>query len=187
MDIKGQAAVVTGGASGLGMATARALIGKGARVALLDLPGERLDNAAKELGALGVGCDVGSAEAAERAVAEARAANGPMRLLVNCAGIAPGKRIVGRDGGPMPLADFETAIRVNLIGTFNLLRLAAAEMAALEPDAEGEGPDHEPQRRVELDGLAVDASVHGSGGCHLELPRRPRPPCGSSRGRTSRP
>ena len=138
MDINGQAAVVTGGASGLGMATARALVGRGARVTLLDLPGERLDNAAKELGALGVACDVGSAEAAERAVAEARAANGPVRLLVNCAGIAPGKRIVGRDGGPMPLADFETAIRVNLIGTFNLLRLAAAEMAALEPDALGE-------------------------------------------------
>ena len=139
MDINGQAAVVTGGASGLGMATARALVGRGAKVALLDLPGERLDDAAREIGALGVACDVGSAEAAERAVARAREANGPMRLLVNCAGIAPGRRIVGRDGGPMPLADFETAIRVNLIGSFNLLRLAAAEMAALEPVGAEEG------------------------------------------------
>lgn len=137
MDIRGQAAIVTGGASGLGFATARALIGRGAKVAVLDLPGERLDQAARELGALGLGCDVGDATAAEQAVARAREANGPARVLVNCAGIATGQRIVGREG-PMPLEAFERVIRVNLIGTFNLLRLAAADMAGLEPNAEGE-------------------------------------------------
>ena len=137
MDIKGQAAIVTGGASGLGFATARALIGRGAKVTILDLPGERLDQAARELGALGLACDVGDAQAAEQAVAGAREAHGAARVLVNCAGIATGQRIVGRDG-PMPLDAFERVIRVNLIGTFNLLRLAAADMARLEPDAEGE-------------------------------------------------
>jgi NAD(P)-dependent dehydrogenase (short-subunit alcohol dehydrogenase family) len=137
MDIKGQAAIVTGGASGLGRATAEALIGRGARVAILDLPGERLDQAARELGALGLGGDVGAGPAAEQAVAKAREAHGPARVLVNCAGIATGERSVGREG-PMPLAAFEQVIRVNLIGTFNLMRLAAADMTPLEPDAEGE-------------------------------------------------
>ena len=82
-------------------------------------------------------CDVGDAAAAEHALAEARAAHGPAAILVNCAGIAAAKRIVGRDG-PMQLAEFELVIGVNLIGTFNLMRLAAADMMALEPDAEGE-------------------------------------------------
>jgi NAD(P)-dependent dehydrogenase (short-subunit alcohol dehydrogenase family) len=84
-----------------------------------------------------VACDVGDAEAAEHALAQAHSAHGPASILVNCAGIAAGRRIVGRDG-PMPLAEFEQVIRVNLIGTFNLLRLAAAAMMALEPSADGE-------------------------------------------------
>ncbi|MGH6900697.1 MAG: SDR family NAD(P)-dependent oxidoreductase, partial [Geminicoccaceae bacterium] len=89
------------------------------------------------IGGLGLQCDVGDAASAEQALAEARKAHGAAAILVSCAGIAAARRIVGRDG-PMPLADFEQVIRVNLIGTFNLLRLAAAAMIALEPNPEGE-------------------------------------------------
>jgi NAD(P)-dependent dehydrogenase (short-subunit alcohol dehydrogenase family) len=137
MEIQGRAAIVTGGGSGLGLATAEMLASAGAKVALLDIDGARAADAAGRIGGLGVRCDVGDAAAAEQALAEARAAHGPAAILVNCAGIAAAKRIVGRDG-PMPLAEFEQVIRVNLIGTFNLMRLAAADMAGLEPDADGE-------------------------------------------------
>jgi NAD(P)-dependent dehydrogenase (short-subunit alcohol dehydrogenase family) len=138
MDVKGLAAVVTGGASGLGAATATALAKAGAKVAVLDLQQEAADKLAKTIGGVGIACDVGSAEAAEAAMAKAKAAHGPCRVLVNCAGIAPAKRVVGRDGA-MPLAAFEQVIRVNLLGSFNLLRLAAAEMTAAEPlNADGE-------------------------------------------------
>jgi NAD(P)-dependent dehydrogenase (short-subunit alcohol dehydrogenase family) len=137
MQIDGQAAVVTGGASGLGLATAEMLAGAGAKVVLLDLDAARVAEAAGRIGGLGLRCDVADAASAEHALAEARAAHGPAAILVNCAGIAAAKRIVGRDG-PMPLPEFERVVRVNLIGTFNLLRLAAAEMIALEPNAEGE-------------------------------------------------
>ena len=137
MDVRGQAAIVTGGGSGLGAATAKALAKAGARVSVLDLNLEAVQAVAKETGGLGLVCDVGRAEAAEAAVAKARAAHGPCRVLVNCAGIAPAKRIVGRNG-PMPLADFEQVIRVNLIGSFNLLRLAAADMSGAEPLEDGE-------------------------------------------------
>jgi len=137
MDVMGLPALVTGGGSGLGAETARQLAAAGARVAVLDIDGTAAAAVGAEIGGLGLACDVASAEAAEAAVAEARAAHGPARVLVNCAGIAPAKRIVGRDG-PMPLAAFEQVVRVNLIGSFNLLRLAAADMLAAEPLAEGE-------------------------------------------------
>lgn len=136
MRIDGQAAIITGAASGLGLAAAEMLAGQGARVALLDLDGGKVAQAAERLGGIGLPCDVGDAASAEQAVAAASDAHGAARFLINCAGIAPPKRIVGRDG-PMPLAAFEAVIRVNLLGTFNLLRLAAAGMAALEPDPEG--------------------------------------------------
>ncbi|WP_299400330.1 SDR family NAD(P)-dependent oxidoreductase [Pelagibius sp.] len=132
MDVKGLAAVVTGGGSGLGAETARHLAKAGAKVTALDLNGEAAEAVAKEIGGLGLACDVASAEGAEAAMAQAREAHGPCRVLVNCAGIAPAKRIVGRDG-PMPLEFFENVIKVNLIGSFNLLRLAAAEMLGGEP------------------------------------------------------
>ncbi|MCG8359633.1 MAG: SDR family NAD(P)-dependent oxidoreductase [Kiloniellales bacterium] len=132
MDVKGQGAIVTGGGSGLGAETGRALAAAGAKVTLLDVNGEAAEALAKEIGGLGLACDVGSAEAGAAAVEQAREAHGPCRVLVNCAGIAPAKRIVGRKG-PMALEDFEQVIRVNLIGSFNLLRLAAAEMVAAEP------------------------------------------------------
>ncbi len=137
MDVKGLGAIVTGGGSGLGAETARALARNGAKVCVLDLSQHAVATAAKETGGLGLVCDVASAEAAEAAVAQAREAHGPCRVLVNCAGIAPAKRVVGRNG-PMPLADFEQVIRVNLIGSFNLLRLAAADMAGAEALEDGE-------------------------------------------------
>ncbi len=137
MDVKGHAAIVTGGGSGLGAVTARALAAAGAKVTVLDLDLEKVSAVAAETGGLGLVCDVASAEAAEEAVAKASAAHGPCRVLVNCAGIAPAKRIVGRNGA-MPLSDFEQVIKVNLIGSFNLLRLAAAEMLAAEPLADDE-------------------------------------------------
>jgi len=137
MDVRGHGAIVTGGGSGLGAETARHLAAAGAKVCLLDINAEAAAAVAEEVGGLGLACDVTSAAEAEAAVAEARAAHGTARVLVNCAGIAPAKRIVGR-GGPMALEDFENVIKVNLIGSFNLLRLAAADMLAAEPLDEGE-------------------------------------------------
>jgi NAD(P)-dependent dehydrogenase (short-subunit alcohol dehydrogenase family) len=137
MKIDAMAAIVTGGGSGLGAAAARELAEAGAKVTLLDLDEAAARAEAEAIGGLGLACDVGDAASAEAAVATAREAHGPCRILVNCAGIAPAGRIVGRDG-PMPLADFEHAIRVNLIGTFNLMRLAAADMVDAEPLADGE-------------------------------------------------
>jgi NAD(P)-dependent dehydrogenase (short-subunit alcohol dehydrogenase family) len=137
MQIEGQAALVTGGASGLGLATGAMLAAAGARVALLDQDADKVVAAAERLGGLGIACDVANASSAEQAVAAAEQAHGGARILVNCAGIAPAARIVGR-AGPMPLADFARVIQVNLIGSFNLMRLAAAAMAGLEPDAGGE-------------------------------------------------
>lgn len=137
MDIKGSAALVTGGASGLGLATAKRLLECEAKVTLLDLPGEALDQAANSIGCQALPCDVTDAKQAEDAITAASKANGPARLLVNCAGIAPPGRIVGRDG-PLPLAAFEQVIKVNLIGSFNLMRLAAAGMAEMEANDGGE-------------------------------------------------
>jgi len=134
---KGQAALVTGGGSGLGAATAARLATAGAKVALLDVNLEAARTTASKLGAIAVSCDVADAESTVAALATARSAHGPARILVNCAGIASAKRIVGRDG-PMPLGDFERVIKVNLIGTFNAMRLAAADMATLDPLADGE-------------------------------------------------
>ena len=132
MELQGHAALVTGAGSGLGAATARKLAAAGAKVTALDVKAEEVEAVGREIGGLGLVCDVTSASEAEAAVGKARDAHGPARLLVNCAGIAPPKRIVGRDG-PMPLDAFEQIVRVNLIGSFNLLRLAAADMAAAEP------------------------------------------------------
>jgi NAD(P)-dependent dehydrogenase (short-subunit alcohol dehydrogenase family) len=138
MDVAGHAALISGGASGLGRATAAALAGAGAKIALLDIDGAAAEAAARELGGIGLACDVTSAEATERAVAAARERHGPARIVVNCAGIGRAARIVERDGKPVPLAQFKQVVEVNLIGSFNLLRLAAAEMAPLDPLEDGE-------------------------------------------------
>lgn len=137
MDIDGVPALVTGGGSGLGAATARALAEAGAKVAVLDLNEAAAAAVASEIGGRAIVCDVADASSGVAAVAAARQAHGPAGLCVNCAGIGPAARIVGRDG-PMPLDGFARVVQINLIGTFNILRLAAADMAERPPNDEGE-------------------------------------------------
>jgi NAD(P)-dependent dehydrogenase (short-subunit alcohol dehydrogenase family) len=137
MQVKTQTALVTGGGSGLGAATARALAAGGAKVVVLDINAENARKVAAEIGGLALACDVSDAASAEAAVAEANLALGAARILVNCAGIGTAGRIVGRDG-PMALAAFKRVIDVNLIGTFNMMRLAAAAMQSLTPLEDGE-------------------------------------------------
>ena len=137
MQLTDISAIVTGGASGLGAATARALAAKGAKVAVCDLNTKLAESVAAEIKGTAVTCDVADSASAEAAVVAAEKAHGPVRVLVNCAGIGVAKRVIGRDG-PMPLADFERVIKINLIGTFNAMRLAAAEMQHLEPLQDGE-------------------------------------------------
>ena len=137
MQVSGEVAIVTGGASGLGAATARALAAAGARVALLDMNVDAAAEVARDIDGLALACDVTSAASAEAAVDRAARELGPARVLVSCAGIAPPKRLFGRHG-PQPLDAFRQVVEVNLIGTFNLMRVATAAMAALEPNAAGE-------------------------------------------------
>ena len=137
MRINGLAAVVTGGASGLGAATATHLASLGARVAVVDINQVAAEAMAAKIGGIGLACDVADGPSAEAAFAAAKAKHGPVRVLVNCAGIGTAGRIVGRDG-PLALAAFERVVRINLIGSFNMLRLAAAEMSAADPLEEDE-------------------------------------------------
>jgi len=137
MKVDGLAAIVTGGASGLGAATGRALAAAGAKVALLDLNESAASAVAEEIGGIAIGCDVSDAASGEAAVARAADAHGPARILVNCAGIAPAARIVGRNG-PASLEAYAKVIQVNLIGSFNMMRLVAAGALALEPLDGGE-------------------------------------------------
>src|SRR5215469_1913638 len=137
MNPQGHAALVTGGGSGLGAAAAARLVARGAKVALLDVNIDTAKKVAARIGALALRCDVTQADSMAAALGQARATHGPARILVNCAGVGPAKRIVGRDG-PMPLEDFERVIRINLIGTFNAMRLAAAGMQTLAPLEDGE-------------------------------------------------
>ena len=137
MDIKGKSAIVTGGASGLGAATAQTLADAGAKVAVLDLRLDGAEKTARTIGGLAIECDVGDADSAAAAVAQAREAHGIASILVNCAGIGPGAAVVGKTG-PVDLDWFETTVRVNLTGTFNMIRLAAADMMEQDPNVEGE-------------------------------------------------
>src|ERR1051325_3367203 len=137
MDPKGHAAIVTGAASGLGAETAVALAKAGAKVACLDVNLEGATQVAGNIGGIAIQCDVTSDSGAVAALKQARDKHGPARILVNCAGIGPAKRMVARDGR-MPLAEFEKVIAINLIGTFNMMRLAAADMQGLEPFADQE-------------------------------------------------
>ncbi|MBV5266561.1 SDR family NAD(P)-dependent oxidoreductase [Pinisolibacter aquiterrae] len=137
MKIEGVTAIVTGGGSGLGRATAEALAAKGARVAVVDRNEASSGEVAAAIGGLAVALDVADAGAAEAAFARIESEIGAARILVNCAGIGIAKRVLGKEG-PQALADFETVIRVNLLGSFNMLRLATAAMAKLEPLDGGE-------------------------------------------------
>jgi NAD(P)-dependent dehydrogenase (short-subunit alcohol dehydrogenase family) len=134
MDVKGIAALVTGGGSGLGAAAAEALAAAGARVVAMDLNADAAAAVAARAGGASATGDVADPAAVEAAL-DAAAALGPLRLVVNCAGVAPPARVVGKNG-PHDLALFERVVRVNLIGTFNVMRLAAARMAALDPVGE---------------------------------------------------
>jgi NAD(P)-dependent dehydrogenase (short-subunit alcohol dehydrogenase family) len=140
MKLSGQAAIVTGGGSGLGAATASALSASGCKVALFDINDTAAQAHARAIGGIAVRCDVADAASAEAAIATARAAHGPARVLINCAGIGTAGRVLGRDG-PLKLEAFERVIRVNLIGTFNMIRLAAADMNELDPLEEPDGDD----------------------------------------------
>ena len=138
MQIKGQAALVTGGGSGLGEATARELARLGAKVAVLDV---NLDNAKKvaaDIGGIALQADVTSGPSMEAALAEAAAAHGPARILMQIAGIGAAKRVIGKDGNAASLEDFAKVVNVNLIGTYNAARLFAAACAKLEPMEDGE-------------------------------------------------
>jgi NAD(P)-dependent dehydrogenase (short-subunit alcohol dehydrogenase family) len=138
MQINGQAALVTGGGSGLGEATARELARLGAKVAVLDL---NLDNAKKvaaDINGLAIQCDVSSGDSMQSAIEQASAAHGPARILMQIAGIGSAKRVVGKDGSAAPLEDFIKVVNVNLIGTYNAARLFAAAAAKLDPVQDGE-------------------------------------------------
>ena len=132
MDVNGLAAIVTGGASGLGKATARMLAGASARVAVLDLNAEAGEAAAQEIGGVFVATDVTDDASVAAALDKAESAHGTARLLVNCAGIAPAVKTVGKENAPHPLDTFRKTIEVNLIGTFNVISKFAARLAALD-------------------------------------------------------
>lgn len=138
MNIQGHAALVTGGGSGLGEATARELARLGAKVAVLDLNLDNAQRVAADIGGVPVQCDVSNPDGMQAAIEAAAAANGPARILMQIAGIGSAKRVVGKDGNAAPLADFARVINVNLIGTYNAARLFAAACAKLDPMEDGE-------------------------------------------------
>ncbi len=138
MDIQGAVALITGGASGLGLGTAEALAAGGARVALLDLETSNGVQAAADLGGLFVAADVRDRDQVEHAVAHVAESYGRIDINVNAAGVGPPHRVVARDGALFPMDLFEFVLDVNLIGLFDVLRRCAGVMAANEPNAEGE-------------------------------------------------
>jgi NAD(P)-dependent dehydrogenase (short-subunit alcohol dehydrogenase family) len=143
MNIQGHSALVTGGGSGLGEATARELARNGAKVAVLDM---NLANAEKVVAdivaaggrAIACGCDITNSESLQAAIDQAAAAHGPARMLMSIAGIGAAKRVIAKDGTPAPLEDFVRVVNVNLIGTYNAARLFAAACAKLSPQEDGE-------------------------------------------------
>jgi NAD(P)-dependent dehydrogenase (short-subunit alcohol dehydrogenase family) len=138
MNIQGQSALVTGGGSGLGEAVARELARLGAKVAVLDINAAGAQRVASDIGGVAATCDICDTASVIAALDAATAAHGVTRIVMNIAGIGTAKRIVGKDGSPAPLEDFERVIRINLIGTYNVARLAAARIVALPPLEDGE-------------------------------------------------
>ena len=137
MQIDGCSVLVTGAGSGLGEATARMLATRGARVAILDRDLAKAQAVAGEIGGIAVGGDVTSEDDVNAALDAATSAHGIPRIVVNCAGIGTAGRVLGRDG-PLALEMFQRTINVNLVGTFNVMRLAVARMAQAEPLTDGE-------------------------------------------------
>ena len=138
MNIQGQAALVTGGASGLGEATARELARLGAKVAVLDVNLANAERVAAEIQGVACACDITDGASLQAAIEQAAAAHGPARILAHIAGIGAAKRVIGKDGNAAPLEDFARIINVNLIGTYNAARLFAAACAKLDPLEDGE-------------------------------------------------
>jgi NAD(P)-dependent dehydrogenase (short-subunit alcohol dehydrogenase family) len=138
MQIQGQNALVTGGASGLGEATARELARLGARVAVLDRNAEQAARVAADIGGVACACDITDAASVAAALERAAAAHGPARILMNVAGIGSARRIVQRDGSAAPLEDFARVVNINLIGTYNVSRLFAAACSRLPALENGE-------------------------------------------------
>jgi NAD(P)-dependent dehydrogenase (short-subunit alcohol dehydrogenase family) len=145
MKIQGHAALVTGGGSGLGEATARELARSGAKVAVLDVNMDNAQRVAADINAqhgagtaVACACDITNTESVQAALSAAQAALGPARILMNIAGIGTAKRVVGKDGNAAPLEDFARVVNVNLIGAYNISRLFAAECAQLSPGEDGE-------------------------------------------------
>ena len=138
MNIQGQAALVTGGGSGLGEATARELARLGAKVAVLDLNTENAQRVAADIGGVGITCDVSNPDSMQAAIEQAAAAHGPARILMQIAGIGTAKRIIDKEGNAAPLDAFAKVVNINLIGTYNAARLFAAACAKLEPMEDGE-------------------------------------------------
>ncbi|KQZ85199.1 3-hydroxy-2-methylbutyryl-CoA dehydrogenase [Microbacterium sp. Root166] len=136
MSISGSSALVTGGASGLGLATAKRLAAAGAKVVIVDLPSSPGAAVAGELGGVFAAADV-TDPAAVAAAVDAATALGPLRVVVNCAGIAPPAKVLDREGVPSPLAGFAKTVQINLVGTYNVVSQAAAAMARAEPEADG--------------------------------------------------
>ncbi|WP_257554275.1 SDR family NAD(P)-dependent oxidoreductase [Sphingobium sp. CFD-2] len=139
MNIDGVAAIVTGGASGLGAGTALRLARLGARVTIFDLNSKLGSAQAEELRGHFLAVDVTDEVAVHAAIAEAEARHGVARILVNCAGIATPRKVIDRDGSPMPLADFSRIVTINLIGSFNVLSAFAARLHTAEPVGEERG------------------------------------------------
>ena len=171
MQISGQGALITGGASGLGLATARRLVAAGAHVTLIDLASSRGAELADELGGLFVAADVTSVDEVQAAVAAAQAA-APLRVVVNCAGIAPPAKVLDRDGNPAVLADFERVVRINLLGTFAVLAQASAVIAKNEPIDDERGVIVNTASVAAFDGQIGQAAYSASkGGVHaMTLP-----------------
>lgn len=138
MQLDGVAAIVTGGGSGLGAATARAFAAKGAKVSVLDVRPEQAEDVAREVKGVALVADVTNEEQVRAAIAKAEASHGIARILVNCAGVGTASRTLGKNG-PFPLDVFSRVININLIGTFNVLRLFAERLATAEPIGEERG------------------------------------------------
>ncbi len=138
MQIQGQVALVTGGGSGLGEATARELARLGAKVAVLDVNLANAERVATDIGGVACQCDITSTDSLQAAFDKVTSTLGPARILMNIAGIGSAKRVVQKDGSAAPLDDFSKVITVNLVGTYNASRLFAAACAKLDPLEDGE-------------------------------------------------